>query len=340
MNWRRTLIAATSIGILVTVFFLSSGRAYSPGRLSAGHAPLEGNCASCHQSWHPLDNSGCIACHGALPKSNVHSGVALSPPEYIPSRVVFIRGFHDPQENAETMSCLSCHTDHRGRKPDLVIAAATNCTFCHQHPSIEKSKGHGGASFGRPYDSHLAARSHFTHKQELTLLKARDHSTRNLPCQSCHQLKTSGADEPETFVLLRSGLNIAGGTPVPSQISPAMVSKLPATPNSSQQLMDEYAKIWESVPPTTTEFPIFTMVLHIGASFRHSTAHLGYKCESCHEQIKNSTRAGDKDALAVEQCFECHSKTPPENPTVASAKSGDSLALFDTSTAFAETAPS
>ena len=339
MNRRWTLVAATAISAVAAVVFLASGRAYSPGRLSAGHAPFEGNCASCHQPWHPIDNSGCIACHGELPKSNAHSGVALVPPEYKASRVTFIRGFHNQQKNADTMSCLSCHTDHRGRNPDLVISATTKCTFCHHHPSIEKSPGHGGASIVRPYGSHLAIRSPFAHEQELALLRTRDHSIRNLPCQSCHQLKKRGPDESKIFVLLRGGLNIASGSAVPSPIGPAMPPSSSATQNSSQQLVDEYAKIWESVPATTTEIPLFTTVLHIGASFRHSAAHLGYKCDSCHEQIKNSTRAGDQNARIVEQCFECHSKTLPETPAVASAKSQSSLAVLDASAVLAEPAP-
>jgi thioredoxin reductase len=339
MNRRGTLIAVTAISVVAAIFFLASGRAYSPGPLSSDHAPFEGNCAACHQPWHPLDNSGCVTCHGDYVPANPHNSVKFSgeKPDLIAGKV--IRIFEDSKTHTETMSCLSCHSDHRGRKSDLAIAAATNCTFCHQHPSIENTTGHGGASILRPYGSHRASASPFSHKQELEVLKTRDHSIRSLPCQSCHQLEKTGPDEPETFVLLRSGLNVGDGSAVPSQTSPVAAGPAPAT--SSPQVVDEYAKIWESVPATTTEIPIFTTVFHIGASsFRHSAAHLGYKCESCHEQMKNSTSAGDRSARMVDQCFECHSKTPPENPTVASARPQGSLCMLDVSTAFAQTAPS
>ncbi len=338
MNRRRTLIAATTIGVVAAVFILASSRAYSPGRLSAGHAPFEGNCASCHQPWHPLDNSGCTACHGDYVATNPHRSVKLTGarPDLLAGKM--IRVFRNPETHADTMSCLSCHTDHRGRRPNLAITASTNCTFCHPHVSNDDPTPQNRKDLQRPYGSTLAVKSAFVHSKEMAVLKTRDHSIRHLPCEACHRLESTGPEHAETFVILRTGLKI---TAIPS--SPLETNSVPPTPalsNSAPPLVDEYAKIWDSIPSTTAEVPLFTSVKHLNALFRHSAAHLGYKCGSCHSDIDKSTRAGDPNARTVEQCFDCHSKKPPGELTVASEKSGSRFDLLGASLALAEIAPS
>ncbi len=328
MSRKRALIASTSIGAaVIAAFFLASSRAYSPGRLSVGHASFEGQCASCHEPWRPLTNSGCVDCHGNYVPANPHRSAKMTgeKPDLVAGRV--IRVFLDPASHADAMSCLSCHTEHRGRQPNLAITAATNCTFCHPHVTIDESTPHTRRELQRPTGSRLAFRSAFVHSKEFQFLKLRDRSIRRLPCESCHRLVKPGPDKPETFVILRSGLKITGEAAVPP------------TASSPQPETDAYAKIWESLPPTTTELRLFTSVTHLDAMFTHSTAHLGYRCGSCHSEIEKSTRVSDPYARTVQQCFDCHSKKPPEKGTVAREKSRGLPDLLDASTALAEAPP-
>jgi hypothetical protein len=286
MNRTRALTAASAIGaVVIAAFFLASSRAYSPGPLSAGHATFEGQCASCHQPWHPLGNSGCIDCHGNYVPTNPHRSAKLTGenPDLVAGRV--IRVFLDPGSRAGTVSCLSCHTDHRGRRPNLASTAATNCTFCHPHATIDEPTPHTRRELQRPTGSRPAFRSAFVHAKELQFLKQRDRSIRRLPCESCHRLANTGPDQPEAFVILRSGLKMAGESAAPAAANSAPQSSTPAPPNSVPPDVDEYTKIWESVPATTTQIPLFTSVNHLNTLFTHSTAHLGYKCSSCHSEI-------------------------------------------------------
>src|SRR5882757_10593895 len=225
MNQRRALIAAaTIVGVVVVTFFLSSGRAYSPGRLSIGHASFEGQCSSCHEPWRPMANSGCIDCHGSIPKSNVHHDMVLTGPEYITAKGASIRGFPNTDKNADTLSCLSCHTDHRGRKPNLVFGAAQNCTFCHHHPSIEKAPRHKDAVVMRPTGSRLAAaitssKPGFVHSDQLAYVRQQRGSNSGLVCESCHGLEKRTANQPEAFVILRSGLTHVDSSPTTTKAS-------------------------------------------------------------------------------------------------------------------------
>ncbi len=89
---------------LILLLFIANDQAvgqFSPGKLSAYHAFLEGNsnCIKCHEKRKKELSSGCIDCHRPI-KIQMEAN----------------RGYHrDKQDN-----CGECHSDHNGREFELV----------------------------------------------------------------------------------------------------------------------------------------------------------------------------------------------------------------------------
>src|SRR5262249_34123904 len=84
------LLRNTSLGQAVTW-----QRQASPGRLSASHAFLENNCATCHTPVRGVEPATCTACH-----ANNESLLQRQP-----------TAFH-----ADVGSCRECHPEHQGGK--------------------------------------------------------------------------------------------------------------------------------------------------------------------------------------------------------------------------------
>jgi len=83
-------------------------RVYSSGRMSEAHAVLEAECGACHVQTAgafsaKASDAACLACHDGP--------------------------IHHPAET-NSLSCATCHTEHRGR---VIIVAARNeiCATCH-----------------------------------------------------------------------------------------------------------------------------------------------------------------------------------------------------------------
>jgi hypothetical protein len=79
-------------------------RLLMPGDLIEGHAKFENTCKSCHE---PFDKSKqrrlCLACHKPEARD-------------ISKKV----GFHGRSKQIRRVECKQCHTDHKGRKADIV----------------------------------------------------------------------------------------------------------------------------------------------------------------------------------------------------------------------------
>ena len=76
----------------------------SPGDLAQPHAHLEGlsNCTQCHILGEKVSNDKCLSCH-----------------EEIKTRVDQRKGYHASRE-VKGKDCAECHSDHHGRKFDMV----------------------------------------------------------------------------------------------------------------------------------------------------------------------------------------------------------------------------
>jgi len=335
-------------GVILLIGFallLGSRRSYSPGPLMKGHQFLASNCAACHQPWgraSEVSNKPCMDCHGDLHLNEKHflanlydKNLGLIPPEYM-------SGVDD------RLACLSCHTDHKGHKVVLAATSGANCALCHAHVSIDKVAAHNQDEIERLPGSQLSQlllETGFSHSNELKLQKKYNHKFSDLTCLDCHQLR-EGPGGFESSVLVRSHRpGEAVVSPAPASATAARPIAAAATAPTSGQIApspesgDDYAKLWERVPATTKEIPLFTSFKHINAAFTHSKSHLTYECGFCHTDIETSKAPGDSDARKLDQCFDCHGKAPKKT-TARAVNSTGAIAWYWISEAHADSASS
>lgn len=79
-------------------------RLVMPGEVIAGHADIEGQCRKCHEPFsRGAQGKLCTACH-----KGVGADVAAG------------KGYHGRRKEAREGECKHCHTEHKGRKVDIV----------------------------------------------------------------------------------------------------------------------------------------------------------------------------------------------------------------------------
>ncbi len=101
--------------MIACLFLSKTGFAQlSPGDLAEAHAHLEGlsNCTQCHVLNQKVSNDKCLACHKLLS-----------------DRIKSEQGYHASPVIAGK-DCISCHSDHHGRKFDMIRFDTIN--FDHQ----------------------------------------------------------------------------------------------------------------------------------------------------------------------------------------------------------------
>jgi len=101
------LLLRTTIAIMLLGFVLMPGKVFSqlsPGDLAQAHAHLEGlsKCTECHDLGKKVSNEKCLACHKPLK-----------------ARIDANKGFHVSSE-VKGKNCTKCHSDHNGRKFDMI----------------------------------------------------------------------------------------------------------------------------------------------------------------------------------------------------------------------------
>lgn len=145
-----------------------------PGPVIAGHKKLESNCSNCHEIFSKRGQDFlCLKCHKETNKD-------------IKSK----KGFHGKNSEIRTASCKSCHTEHIGRKADIIKLdtltfnhdktdyklngkhKVTACVSCHK----EKTK------YRKTKNQCIAC-----HVKENPHKKARAKKGLFDSCQSCHR---------------------------------------------------------------------------------------------------------------------------------------------------------
>jgi thioredoxin reductase len=323
MNGRSRLIVAGIVTLTMLAVLLSFHRSYSPGPLLEGHKPFAADCAACHQPWHGVElaSNSCVDCHGNI-DHNDHLNAKLDDKDFGVVATRHLAGFND------RLACLSCHTDHKGRKVDLAASSGTNCTACHAHDSIQDVSAHGHSLRVRwnPQQNFV---KDFNHKQHLEdtlkhLEKARDdaqkmrsparkqaaekaaaelaglldRSGQHLNCRSCHMVSSPASDQPEEFAIVTSGCTAS-------------------TCHSSWQ--DEDLKLANAVAvppghadssaPESATIPFVESVIFrpINATFvPHSAGHLRAECSGCHLHMEESEKPRDSHTNEIGKCFSCH----------------------------------
>lgn len=150
----------------------------SAGPLSNAHQGLEGlsNCTKCHEIGNKVSNSRCLECHSE-----------------IKSRIDQNRGYHATSE-VRSKECAQCHSDHHGRKFDMVRFDEKN--FNHNATGYELTGKHRQIDCRACHQPNYVADAGLKKRSETFLglqqqcLSCHDdyhQKTLSKDCASCHQ---------------------------------------------------------------------------------------------------------------------------------------------------------
>lgn len=109
MGTRRHATSLLTLLMMVLAFSSAARSAeietlLMPGKVSAAHARLEGQCANCHdRSDRGRQAQLCAGCHEQV-REDLRSG----------------KGFHGRLIGGERLQCRACHSEHQGRDADIV----------------------------------------------------------------------------------------------------------------------------------------------------------------------------------------------------------------------------
>ena len=132
----KKIIVLSIIIVCVGLSYKYPHKMLNPGELIEGHQELNNECLSCHNPFWGISNGKCISCHkiADIGKDSLSENVQNSSNEQIL--------FHRKLENQE---CTSCHTDHKGVKPEMPYSSfrhellpeseINKCGSCHNQPT-------------------------------------------------------------------------------------------------------------------------------------------------------------------------------------------------------------
>ncbi len=281
---RAWLSVAILAWCTVSAYLLVPPASYAPGPLMQAHAPLEHRCVTCHTPWRGVTNQACLSCHGDFIKMNAHAHVKVAGSGGELAAGKQMASF------SNGLRCLSCHSEHMGRRPDVRATAAFACAWCHRHSSIEVVARHNAPTL-RPSPMITMFAHPFSHADHATLI-----SVDALNCQTCHELTRTAPGREMKFSLRWKGCAGSNCHESPQELG----------------LPDSIGKA-----PDTILNPV--QVRHINATFLHSPGHLRSKCADCHTMMGQSQQETDTEARTVVRCFTCHAHQPgavePQRPT-------------------------
>ena len=171
-----------------------------PGKVISGHAKFENNCKKCHANFRKKSqNSRCLECHKSINKDIIQKS-----------------GYHGRIKGMPTRLCQSCHSEHLGRKADIIGLEKSlfdhrktdfvlkgghlniKCESCHKpgrkyrdtasmcyacHKSDDRHKGRLGKNCQNCHVETGWSKAKFDHSKTHFPLKF---SHQNLACNSCH----------------------------------------------------------------------------------------------------------------------------------------------------------
>ena len=305
MKGRVAWIAAGAVMFVLAALLLAPRTSYQPGVLLEAHAQLSGQCTACHQPWHGPTSQGCINCHGGI-DNNSHSGADVTDVDngLIAGKTLV--------SSKDFMTCLSCHSEHEGRKVDFNVTATFACTFCHRHSALDKVPEHMTAVMQRKFFRGHLYKQRFNHDQHRRLM-ALPPSTNGFACVSCHTVEAVAPGSPDRMSFKWSGCAGAGCHLVPQD----KYMQMPASLGTS---------------PQAIAYLTVLTVRHLEGVFTHSTGHLRSACEECHSGIASSKNPSDIDSLRIKRCFDCHTHQ-------AGAPVHEARAIFEAREALAAVVP-
>ena len=280
MTRRNGWLLAGWAALIVCALLTVPRASYQPGKLLAAHSEFDPKCAGCHRPWHPVDNSGCISCHGDFAGNNPHGGYYV-----FDDKDGLIAGRHLATFK-DNLGCLSCHSEHRGRDADFRAQAAFACTWCHHHPGIAAVARHRAATLARHESANQMFAQSFNHYQHRLLMSLQaGNFPKGFDCATCHLVVPAKPGAADQMTIAWPPCAHCHASPqAPSLALPASLGAAPA-----------------SLP-----YSGVVRTLHVNAVFNHSTGHLQTPCVQCHPKVADSAKPGDANSLQVAQCFTCH----------------------------------
>jgi thioredoxin reductase (NADPH) len=301
MKLRLAPLAWGIVSAAIALLLLAPRSSYQPGPLLAAHHQLTTSCTACHRPWRGPWNDGCVNCHGDI-SNNPHSGFDVSEEDVglMPGRSLAV-------SSSNTLECLSCHTEHRGKAPDISADSAFACTWCHKHPAIDKVAEHQVTVMQRQFFVRHLFKQRFNHHEHNLLITSHyPPIAGGFSCTSCHLVPPVQPGGHEQMSLKWTGCAGTGCHLVPQDSFMEMPASLGPSPVTI---------------PYSGVFP----VRHIKAVFVHSAGHLESACQQCHFQVAMSHDPDDRASLAIMRCFNCHAHEPaplaPETQRIALVQS-------------------
>lgn len=175
-------------------------RLVMPGELIEGHAKLQTDCKNCHEPFSKLKQSElCAGCH-----------------KKVQADIKGATGFHGRRPDVRQVECKHCHTDHKGKKADVVRLDAdtfdhnvtdfplkgahqkTKCAGCHTAPKKHRDAPSTCFDCHRKDDRHkgaLGQKCAGCHNEQSWRTSSYDHSKTRFPlvgvhvkvaCAACH----------------------------------------------------------------------------------------------------------------------------------------------------------
>lgn len=162
----RRLLTLLVVASPLWVASAAHAQVFSPGELASPHRGLEGlsNCLKCHTSGEKLSNDLCLKCH-----------------THIKRRVAKRSGYHG---RLKGQTCYSCHSEHKGRKHELIKwPLGSKTRFPHERTGWDLKGAHGKLDCK---ECHQPRR--VTERAVKRLQKSRKGTFLGLPttCVSCH----------------------------------------------------------------------------------------------------------------------------------------------------------
>lgn len=136
------MIKTTSIVIIfivaVLLIYMFPKQALNPGELSKGHERLENDCMKCHTVFLGTQGKKCVSCHKLTDIGRFTTAGVRVDENIDKGKAAFHHLFQED-------SCLSCHTDHAGKRASKAVRPfkhnmlpgknINQCMTCHQRPA-------------------------------------------------------------------------------------------------------------------------------------------------------------------------------------------------------------
>ncbi len=303
-------------GLCLLLMVASEGYSQiSPGDLTTSHANLEGmsNCTQCHDIGEKVSNTKCLECH-----------------KEIKSLISKNQGYH-ASAGVVKQDCFQCHSEHHGRKFDMVRFDQNN--FDHKltgyrlegkHQTVDCRKCHISDNIS---DSNIRKRSNTFLGLEQKCLSCHDdfhQNTLSNDCLSCHSM--------DGFIPVTKFNHDKTNYPLTGKHTPLDCVECHKITTRNGKKFQEFGNMAFTdckschTDPHNNSLPGKCLQCHTESSFSDFTGRRGFNhnttpfplngahgkidCFSCHQNSTNPLAVfQDRRGIAATNCVACHEDT-------------------------------